>query len=289
MGSWGWLDESPLKKKIEIIAGDVCDPTVVSQAMEGAQIVFHLAALIGIPYSYRAPESYVRTNVGGTLNILQAARRIAPERVVLTSTSEVYGTARYVPIDENHPLQSQSPYSASKIAADKLGEAFHHSFSLPIVTVRPFNTYGPRQSTRAIVPVILTQCLDGNTVRLGNIRPMRDLNYVADIVEGFLQAACSPVAVGHTINIGSGHAVEVGELARLIGRLMKKKIVIKIDRERVRPRGSEVDRLQADNTLAQKLLGWRPQYSLEKGLRITIDWLRGQRSRHKYDSKAYTL
>lgn len=283
LGKCGWLDDSPFKKKMEVIAGDIRDRSTVEQAMKNIDIVFHLAALIGIPYSYQSPESYVSTNVVGTLNVLQAARRLEPERALFTSTSEVYGTARYVPIDESHPLQAQSPYSASKIGADKLVEAFHHSFNLPFVIVRPFNTFGPRQSARAIVPTIIVQCLKGKRIRLGSQHPMRDFNYVSDVVEGFLLAADSPKAIGRTINIGSGNTVSVHELAELIARLMKKKIVIQKDSQRIRPHKSEVECLQANNDLAFKLIGWKPRYSLEKGLRLTIDWIRKHLERYRSD------
>jgi NAD dependent epimerase/dehydratase len=213
LGAWGWLDQSPLCDDIQVLAGDVCDRDSVRQAMRGVEMVFHLAALIAIPYSYHAPASYVRTNVEGALNVLQAARELGVERVVHTSSSEVYGTARYVPIDEAHPLQGQSPYSASKIGADKLAEAFYVSFDLPVVTVRPFNTFGPRQSARAVIPTIITQCLTQEVVRLGNLTPTRDLNYVTNIVQGFLLAALSPAAVGQTINLGSGQEISIAPLS----------------------------------------------------------------------------
>lgn len=273
LGRWGWLDQSPLHKEMEVIAGDICDRDSVHRAMQGVDTVFHLAALIAIPYSYHAPTSYVRTNVEGTLNVLQAARELGVERIVHTSTSEVYGTARYVPIDEAHPLQGQSPYSASKIGADKLAEAFHLSFGLPVVTLRPFNTYGPRQSTRAVIPTIITQCLVGNTVRLGNLTPTRDLNYVADTVSGFVCAAESTAAEGQVVNIGSGSEISIGDLASRIASLMGKEIEIISESERVRPKDSEVDRLCAANNLAKELLGWEPTYTLEQGLRLTIEWI----------------
>lgn len=242
--------------------------------MQGVEIVFHLAALIAIPYSYHAPASYVRTNIEGTLNVLQAARELNIERVVHTSTSEVYGTARFVPISEEHPLQGQSPYSASKIGADKIAEAFHLSFDVPVVTVRPFNTFGPRQSARAVIPTIITQCLAGTTVRLGSLHPTRDLNYVSNTVEGFLRAATAIEAVGKTINLGSGREISIGDLAKTIARLVDVDVTIEEDEQRLRPGGSEVERLLADNTLAQSLLGWKPTVSLEEGLTLTIDWMR---------------
>lgn len=282
LGSCGWLDKSLLRKKMEIVAGDICDTCQVASAMKGIDIVFHLAALIGIPYSYEATESYVRTNIGGTLNVLQTARQRRFERLLFTSTSEVYGSALYVPIDEDHPLRAQSPYAASKIGADKLVEAFHHSFHLPTVIVRPFNTFGPRQSARAIVPSILLQCLNGRKIYLGHLHPMRDLNYVDDVVEGFLCAVSSPYAMGQTINIGSGKAISIQGLVHLIAKLLHRKITIQSDGRRMRPDQSEVDRLEANNALACKLTGWRPNYSLEDGLRLTIDWMRANIEKYKY-------
>lgn len=274
LGTWGWLDQSDFRNDMEVIAGDVRDRDSVTEAVQGTEYIFHLAALIAIPYSYQAPLSYVRTNIEGTLNVLQAARKMGVNRIVHTSTSEVYGTARYVPIDENHPLQGQSPYSASKIGADKLAEAFHLSFQLPLVTVRPFNTFGPRQSARAVIPTIITQCLNGQSVNLGNLHPTRDLNYVSDTVEGFLNAASVGDAVGKTINLGSGQETGIKELAELIAGLIGSPVDIQSDKQRIRPPNSEVDRLLADNRLAWKLLGWRPSTSLEDGLRQTIEWVK---------------
>ena len=274
-GAAGWLDQSAVRNDVEVLAGDIADRDSVRQAMKDVEIVFHLAALIAIPYSYHAPASYVRTNIEGTLNVLQAARDLETERVVHTSTSEVYGTARYVPINEEHPLQGQSPYSASKIGADKLAEAFHLSFGVPVVIVRPFNTFGPRQSARAVIPTIITQCLAKATaVRLGSLHPTRDLNYVSNTVEGFLQAAIATEAIGQTINLGSGREISIGELAETIARLVNVDVRIEQDEQRIRPEGSEVERLLADNTLAQSILGWKPAVSLEEGLTLTIDWMR---------------
>lgn len=287
LGTWGWLDSSPLRDEMEIVPGDICDRDSVGRAVRGVEIVFHLAALIAIPYSYHAPASYVRTNIEGTLNVLQAAREQGVERVVHTSTSEVYGTARYVPIDESHPLQGQSPYSASKIGADKLAEAFHLSFGLPVVTLRPFNTFGPRQSARAVIPTIITQALTGPEIRLGNLSPTRDLNFVLDTVEGFVRAAASPEAVGRTVNIGTGREISIGELAHLILELMGKELPIVCEEERVRPEGSEVERLCADNRLARELLGWQPRYTLEEGLRRTIAWMEAHLERYRPDR--YTI
>ncbi len=280
-GTWGWLDRSPRAAEMDVVAGDLGDRDSVRRAVKGCEIVFHLGALIAIPYSYDAPASYVRTNVEGTLNVLQAARELGTARVVHTSTSEVYGTARHVPIDEAHPLQGQSPYSASKIGADKLAEAFHLSFGLPVVTVRPFNTFGPRQSARAVIPTIITQCLTADVVRLGSLTPTRDFNYVADTADGFLRAAEAPAAVGRTVNLGSGREISIGDVARLIARLAGREITIETDAKRLRPDASEVERLLADNTLAGTLLGWKPRVGLEEGLERTIAWMREHLSRFR--------
>ena len=287
MGTWGWLDHSPLKAEIEVIAGDITDRDSVRKAVQGVDVVFHLAALIGIPYSYHAPVSYVRTNVEGTLNVLQAALEANVERVVHTSTSEVYGTAQYVPIDEQHPLQGQSPYSATKIGADKLAEAFYCSFGLPVVTLRPFNTYGPRQSARAVIPTIIAQYMVGDVVRLGNLHPTRDLSYVADTVEGFICAANSSKAIGQVVNVGSGQEISIGDLAHKIAALMGKSVKIKSEKERGRPEKSEVERLCASNDRARELLGWKPRYSLDEGLRLTIEWI-GEHFEY-YRSDTYTI
>lgn len=287
LGSRGWLDYSSTASEMEILAGDVTDAECMRGALAGCDVVFHLAALIGIPYSYTAPASYVRTNVEGTLNILQAARDLQTPRLICTSTSEVYGTARTVPIAESHPLQGQSPYSATKIGADKLAEAYHQSFSVPLVIVRPFNTFGPRQSARAVIPTIMSQCLNSTTVKLGSLHPTRDLNYVANTVDGFLLAADSDNAVGETINLGSGKEISIEALARLIAELLDKKITIETERTRVRPENSEVDRLLADNSKARALLGWEPKIALREGLEKTIRWLRD----HKefYRTGTYTV
>jgi len=281
LGTWGWLDTSPLRDEIEVLAGDIADRDSVRRAAEGRQIIFHLAALIAIPYSYHAPLSYVRTNIEGTLNVLQAARELAVERVVHTSTSEVYGTAQTAPINENHPLQGQSPYSASKIGADKIAESFHLSFDVPVITVRPFNTFGPRQSARAVIPTIITQCLTGESVQLGNLHPTRDLNYVGNMVDGFVKAAEASAAIGQTVNIGSGREISIGDLARLIADLTGRAISIESDAQRLRPEGSEVDRLLADATRARNLLGWEPEVSLEDGLQKTIDWIQINMDRYR--------
>ncbi len=286
-GSWGWLDHSPASGQVQVIAGDIRDRDMLDEAMRGREVVFHLAALIAIPYSYRAPLSYVRTNVEGTLNVCQAAREAGVECLVHTSTSEVYGTAKYIPIDEQHSLQGQSPYSATKIGADKIAEAFHLSFHLPVATVRPFNTFGPRQSARAIIPTIITQLLAGSAVKLGNLTPTRDLNYVADTVAGFVLAAETPAALGRTVNLGSGREISIGDLAQVIAGLMDRPLEIICETERVRPDTSEVERLLADNSLARTLLGWEPKVGLEEGLRRTVGWM-GENEK-KYRSGIYAL
>ena len=285
-GSWGWLDQSPLAKQVEVVAGDICDADSVSGATDGVEIVFHLAALIAIPYSYTAPESYVRTNVLGTLNALQAARRLGVTRFLHTSTSEVYGTAREVPIKETHPLQGQSPYSASKIGADKIAESFHCSFGLPLVTVRPFNTFGPRQSARAVIPTIISQLLDGaGVVKLGSLHPTRDLNFVANTVEGYIAAATHDAAIGETFNLGSNREITIGDLAQLLIQSVGTDARIETDSQRIRPAASEVERLLADNAKAKALLGWEPRVTLEDGLLRTIEWLR--ENRHWYRTGIY--
>ena len=282
-GSWGWLDQSPVRDQIEVVLGDVRDRESIDVAMKKVDVVFHLAALIAIPYSYDAPLSYVRTNVEGTLNVLQSARSQGVGKIVHTSTSEVYGTARSVPISEEHPLQGQSPYSASKIGADKIAESFHLSFDLPVVTVRPFNAYGPRQSARAVIPTIVTQALSQPEIRLGNLEPTRDLNFVTDTVEGFIKAAESNNAVGEVINIGTGCEISIGALAQTILQTMGKKIPVVSESQRVRPENSEVDRLCADNRKARELLGWQPQFGLEEGLVKTIEWLRENHEQYRSD------
>jgi NAD dependent epimerase/dehydratase len=273
LGRWGWLDQSDLKSDVDIYIGDIADRDSVRKAVQGVDVVFHLAALIGIPYSYQAPSSYVQTNVVGTLNVLQSALDLGVERVVHTSTSEAYGTAQYVPIDEAHPLQGQSPYSATKIGADKLAESFYRSFNLPVSTIRPFNTYGPRQSARAIIPTIISQILTQSELRLGNLTPTRDLNYVADTVDGFLHIAASPDTVGEVVNIGTGKEIAMSGLVDLLVELMGKDISVVADGARVRPDASEVDRLCADITKARTLLSWEPKVSLREGLLQTISWV----------------
>ena len=272
---WGWLDTLPgsMRKKIQVFSGDIRDPNGVMEAVKGMDTVFHLAALIGIPFSYNSPDSYVDTNIKGTLNVLQAARNWSIRKLVHTSTSEVYGTAQTIPIDEKHSLRGQSPYSASKIGADKIVESFYHAYALPVVTLRPFNAYGPRQSARAVIPTIVTQLLAGDVLRLGNVQPTRDFNYVANTVDGFILAAEKKEAIGRTINIGSGAEITIAELARKIGELFGKTVTIESQQQRIRPEDSEVGRLLADNSKARMILGWRPIVSFEKGLSQTVEWI----------------
>lgn len=287
-GRAGWLETSPARARIQVRTGDVCDQESVLRAMDGCDIVCHLAALIGIPYSYEAPRSYVRTNVEGTLNILEAARRVGVRRVVHTSTSEVYGTPDEVPISERHPLKGQSPYSASKIGADMMAESYHRSFETPVVILRPFNTYGPRQSARAVLPTILSQLLSGAPVlRLGALTPRCDLTYVDDTVDGFVRAATADGAVGRTIQLGTGRDVSVEELARMAMAAVGRVVPIECENERVRPRDSEVQRLLSAPDLAASVLGWRPRVDLEAGLAKTADWVRA--NLHTYRSGEYSV
>jgi dTDP-glucose 4,6-dehydratase len=285
-GTWGWLDQSSLRGDMDVIAGDIRDPWSAWKALEDVDTVFHLAALIGIPYSYTAPHAYLETNTLGTLNILEAARRLGTRRVVCTSTSEVYGTAHYVPLDEQHPLQGQSPYSASKIASDKMAQAYHLSFDLPVVTARPFNTYGPRQSARAVIPAMITQALAGERVKVGSLLPTRDFNFVSDIVKGFAAIGSSGEGtLGEEINLGSGREVAVHELAAMIGRLLGKRLDIEEDTARLRPGKSEVNRLCADATKANNLLDWHSYVTLEEGLARTIEWI--EKNMSSYRSQTY--
>lgn len=272
---WGWLDyvDEKIKDSIEIFTGDVRDPNGVKESMRSIDVVFHLAALIGIPYSYHSPDTYVDTNIKGTLNILQAARNLDTEKVICTSTSEVYGSAQFVPITEEHPINPQSPYSATKASADFLALSFYQSFNLPISIIRPFNTYGPRQSARSVIPTIITQIASGKTrIKLGSISPTRDLTYMKDTVEGFIKVAESEKSIGKVINIGSNFAISIEDLAILISKLMNAKIKIEEETQRQRPEKSEVERLWADNANAKRLLEWFPKYTLEKGLKETINW-----------------
>ena len=288
LGSWGWLDQSPLKREMEIVAGDIADRDRVETLTAGASYVFHLAALIAIPYSYSAPMSYVRTNIEGTINVLQAARRYDCLRVLHTSTSEVYGTARTIPIGEDHPLQGQSPYSASKIGADKMAEAFAASFDVPVVTVRPFNTFGPRQSQRAVIPSLICQMLAGGEVRMGSQTPTRDFTYVDDTVNGFVAAALADDrVVGETIHLGTGSEISIGDLARELAALTGQSGQLRTEQERVRPVASEVERLCSNPEKAKRLMGWAPRVELREGLRRTIDWIRVNIDRYRPDS--YTV
>ncbi|MDD3365319.1 MAG: NAD-dependent 4,6-dehydratase LegB [Syntrophomonas sp.] len=294
--SWGWLDQAPqdIQDNLEVFAGDIRDPHGVKEAMQGCDVVMHLAALVAIPYSYHSPDTYVDTNIKGTLNILQAARELDTEKVVCTSTSEVYGTARYVPIDEDHPLQGQSPYSATKIASDQMALAFYKSFGTPVAIIRPFNTYGPRQSARAVIPTVITQIASGQRViKLGAVHPTRDFNYMKDTVGGFIAVAKTDIAVGEVINIGSNYEISIGGLVELIAEIMQVKVEIQTEQERLRPEKSEVERLWADNTKAKKLTGWEPQYAghegLKRGLTDTIAWFSDRENLKKYRSGIYNL
>lgn len=289
---WGWLDyvDKKIKDSIEIFAGDVRDPNGVKESMRDIDVVFHLAALIGIPYSYHSPDTYVDTNIKGTLNILQAARDLGTEKVICTSTSEVYGTAQFVPITEEHHINPQSPYSATKSSADFLALSFYRSFNLPVSIIRPFNTYGPRQSARAIIPSIITQIILGKKkIRLGSLHPKRDLTYVKDTVEGFIRVAESEKSIGKAINIGSNFAISMEDLAILISKLMNTKIKIEEEAQRQRPEKSEVERLWADSTKAKRLLEWSPKYTLEEGLKETINWFSDQDNLRFYKLNIYNV
>ena len=283
--TWGWLDSLPqdIMQNVEIFTGDIRDPNGVRTAMNKVDGVFHLAALIAIPFSYHSPDSYVDTNIKGTLNVLQAARdKNCIERVLVTSTSEVYGTAQYTPIDEKHPFQGQSPYSATKIGADRLAESFYRSFNLPVTIVRPFNTYGPRQSARAVIPTIITQLLSGTTeIKLGSLTPTRDFNYVKDTVSGFISIAESEKTIGEEINIATQREISIGELAQTIVDLINPSAKIVCDDQRLRPEKSEVNRLLGSNQKIQRLTGWIPKYTLQEGISETITWLRDNISKYK--------
>lgn len=280
----GWIDSIPKKTlhKIEVISGDIRDPNFVRFAVKGVNTVFHLAALIAIPYSYNAPDSYVDTNIKGTLNILQACKEYSIERVLVTSTSEVYGTAKYIPIDENHPKQGQSPYSASKIGADYMAESFFRSFNLPVTIIRPFNTYGPRQSARAVIPTIITQLLNGNdTVKLGALHPTRDFVYVKDTVEGFLEIFKTSNLIGHEVNIATGKEISIEQIASKIIELINPKAKIILDQQRLRPDASEVERLCGSNEKLFGFTNWRPQHDLDSSLKETITWIEDNLSIYK--------
>lgn len=294
--SWGWLDHSPadVREQLDVFAGDIRDPHGVVQALHGCDAVLHLAALIAIPYSYHSPDTYVDTNVKGTLNVLQAARMLGVGRVIHTSTSEVYGTARFVPITEQHPLQGQSPYSATKIAADQLALSFHASFGVPVVIVRPFNTYGPRQSARAVIPTIITQISAGSPhVRLGAVSPTRDFSYVQDTVAGFICALECEGGMGEVVNFGSSFEISVGDTARMIAEVMGREIDIVTEEVRLRPPLSEVERLQADTTKARRLFGWQPAFAgidgLRRGLALTIEWFSNPANLSGYKAERYNI
>lgn len=282
--SWGWLDSSKYKDRLEVISGDVRDADIVRYAMRDIDTVFHLAALIGIPYSYHSPEAYVDTNIKGTLNILQSARDFGIKKTIITSTSEIYGTAQFVPITELHPINPQSPYAASKSAADLMGLSFNRSFDLPVVVIRPFNTFGPRQSARAVIPTIITQILAGNKkIKLGSLDPTRDLTYVDDTVNGFIKASESKSGIGEVINLGSNNEISIRDLAKLISKIMGVSIAIDEDAARKRPVKSEVERLVADNSKAKKFLKWSPECDLEEGLKRTIGWFKKNNAKYKTD------
>jgi NAD dependent epimerase/dehydratase len=291
-GSWGWLDTlSPdVIRGLDVFSGDIRDPNGVFEAMKGCDVVFHLAALIAIPFSYHSPDSYIDTNIKGTLNVLQAARKLGTERVAITSTSEVYGTAQYAPIDEKHPFQGQSPYSATKIGADRLAESFYRSFETPVVIVRPFNTYGPRQSARAVIPTIITQLLLGQTeLRLGSLIPTRDFNYVKDTVQGFIALAEADAAVGKEINIATGKEHSIGDIAQVLISELNPSARIITDDQRLRPEASEVFRLIGDNTVITTLTNWRARYELDAGLRDTIAWFKQPENLSRYKAWLYNV
>ncbi|MCH9770560.1 MAG: NAD-dependent 4,6-dehydratase LegB [Gammaproteobacteria bacterium] len=294
--SWGWLDQASLavRQAIEVVAGDIRDPHGVKAAMQDCDVVLHLAALIAIPYSYHSPSTYVQTNIMGTLNVMQAARELGVKKVVHTSTSEVYGTAQFVPITEAHPLQGQSPYSASKIGADQMAISYYNSFATPVSIIRPFNTYGPRQSARAVIPTIITQIASGKKkIKLGALTPTRDFNYIADTVAGFIAVAESDKTIGEVINIGSNFEVSIGDTVKTIAKLMGQEIEIISDEVRMRPENSEVNRLWADNTKALTLANWKPQYSQLKGftagLTQTIDWFTKRDNLIQYKAEVYNI
>src|ERR1051326_1073550 len=289
-GTWGWLDRSAVKDQVNVILSDIRDQDAVLRMMEGIDIVFHLAALIGIPYSYHAPLSYVRTNIEGTVNILQSAMRCNVERVLQTSTSEVYGSAISVPISEEHPLQGQSPYSATKIGADSIAESFYRSFNLPVTIVRPFNTFGPRQSARAVIPTIITQLLNGeNEIKLGALHPTRDLVFVKDTVDAFVAVAESDNVAGQEINIATQQEISIGELAQKIIQQINPAATVSSDQNRIRPEKSEVERLLGSNEKIIRLTNWRPKFSLDKGLAETIEWFSETLNLSKYKAHIYNL
>lgn len=284
--NWGWIDtfNSNIKNSINVVTGDIREYDGMKRLIKGQNVVFHLAALIAIPYSYLSPMAYVRTNVEGTTNVLEGCREYEVEKVVHTSTSETYGTALYVPIDEKHPMQGQSPYSASKIAADKMAESYYKSFSTPVATIRPFNTYGPRQSARAVIPTIISQILSGKTeIKLGSLTPTRDFNYVKDTAEAFIKVAESDKTVGEVINAGSNYEISIGDTIKKIINIIGKDVKILCDEERIRPENSEVNRLWADNRKIKELAHWKPRYSIDEGLTETINWIQNNMQYFKTD------
>lgn len=294
--SWGWLDtvDADIKASLDVVAGDIRDQAGVRAAMRDCDVVLHLAALISIPFSYVSPEAFVDTNVKGTMNVVLAARDLGVSRVIVTSTSEVYGTARFVPMTEAHPLNAQSPYAASKIGADQIALSFHAAFGVPVTVVRPFNTYGPRQSARAVIPAIITQIADGRRrIKLGSLHPTRDFSYVADTVQGFIRAAATPTLAGETINLGSGFEVSIGDTAALIAEVMGVEVEIETDDQRVRAAASEVERLFADAGKAQRLMQFEPAYGgrdgFRRGLAETINWFRLEHNRRRYDAGRYSI
>lgn len=286
--NWGWLEKSKYLNDIQVITGDIRDFDSVNDSMQDCDTVFHLAALIGIPYSYVSPLAYIRTNIEGTYNVLQAAKKNNLQNIMVTSTSETYGTAQYVPINENHPLVGQSPYSASKIAADQIALSYYRSFGLPIKIVRPFNTFGPRQSARAFIPTVISQILDGKTqLKLGNLNPTRDLTFVKDTAAGFLAIANSKHLYGEVTNIGMNEEISMGNLIQLIANLMNKEVIIEEDNQRIRPAKSEVEQLRCDNTKIQKHTDWKPEYSVKSGLAETINWL--EKNMDSYKTNIYNV
>ena len=284
--NWGWIDtfDKNVKESINVVTGDIREYDGMKRIIKGQEVVLHLAALIAIPYSYLSPMAYVRTNVEGTTNVLEACREYNVEKIVHTSTSETYGTALYVPIDEKHPMQGQSPYSASKIGADKMAESYYKSFNMPIATIRPFNTYGPRQSARAVIPTIISQILAGKTeIKLGSLTPTRDFNFVKDTAEAFIKVAESEKTIGEVINAGSNHEITIGDTVKKIIKIIGKDVKILCDDERLRPKNSEVNRLWADNTKIKELTGWKPNYTIDDGLEATVDWIKNNMQYFKTD------
>ena len=293
--SYGWLDniDDKIKNEIEFVLGDIRDLDFIIGQTKKVDIIFHLAALIGIPYSYLSPFSYLKTNIEGSMNIFKASLNNNIKQVIHTSTSEVYGSAVYAPIDEKHPLNAQSPYAASKIAADQMGNSFYDSFNLPITTIRPFNTYGPRQSARAVISTIILQAISGNKINLGNINSTRDFTYISDTVDAFIKTIDNKKIIGETINLGTGYEVNIKTLVKMIGEIMKKKLIITTDQKRIRPKKSEVNRLLSKNIKAKKLLKWKPKFNkqdgLKKGLELTVNWFEKNIEKINFKSKVYNL